>query len=163
MRPTLSNRTARAQIHARLDRLSPDSIPRWGRMRAPQMICHVADHLRIALGDIGMSRARPAIRFGNRKLAVDPGLLRFKTARYLLVHLLPWPRARFEAPIEMRTTVPGKWRADIDTLHALVDRIGDRDPTEPWGSHPWFGIVSGRERGMLCWRHLDYHLRQFGV
>lgn len=163
MRPTLSSRAARARIHARINRLTPKSVPRWGRMRAPQMVCHVADHLRIALGDIRISPARPMIRLASRKLAVDPGLLRFKTARYFLVHLLPWPRARFEAPVEMRTTVPGEWKADIDTLHALVDRVGDRNPAAPWDSHPWFGIVSGQEWGMLCWRHLDYHLRQFGV
>ena len=32
MRPTLSNRAARARIHARINRLTPKSVPRWGRM-----------------------------------------------------------------------------------------------------------------------------------
>jgi hypothetical protein len=29
--------------------------------------------------------------------------------------------------------------------------------------HPVFGTLSGKAWGALGWRHLDHHLRQFGV
>ena len=61
------------------------------------------------------------------------------------------------------TTAPGEWREDVVTLHALVDRVGARSPDGSWGTHPVFGQVSGPEWGLLCWRHLDHHLRQFRV
>ena len=131
MSATLFNRSTRAKIHARLDRLSPASVPHWGTMPAREMVCHVADHLRVALGDI---EARPrglAVRLGNREVEVSPGLLRFKPGRQLLVHWLPWPRARIGAPPEMLTTAPSTWSEDIASLHALVDRVGDRTPVEP--------------------------------
>ena len=163
MSRTLFSHSARARIHARINRLSPERAPRWGTMSAPQMVCHVADQLRGALGDIEPSPGRIAIRLGSREVAVSPGLLRFKTGRHLLVHWLPWPRARIGAPPEMVRTAPGEWREDIASLHALVNRVGNRRPAESWGSHPWFGPVSGREWGSLCWQHLDHHLRQFGV
>lgn len=163
MNPTLLNPSARARLHARLDRLSPESEPRWGTMSAERMVCHVADHLRIALGDTEMNTARVGLRFGRREVSMSPGLLRFKPVRYLFVHRLPWPKKRFGAPPEMWRTAPGEWQEDIASLRALVDRVGDRKPVEAWGCHPWFGSISGQEWGSICWRHLDYHLRQFGV
>ena len=63
----------------------------------------------------------------------------------------------------MFSTTPADWRDDVAALHVLVDRVGDKDPAADWALHPWFGPVSGREWGMLCWEHTDYHLRQFGV
>ena len=63
----------------------------------------------------------------------------------------------------MSTTTPAEWRDDVATLHVLVDRVGEQDPAATWGTHPIFGRVSGQEWGLLCWMHLDYHLRQFGV
>lgn len=163
MNRTLLNPSSRARLHARLDRLSPESEPRWGTMSAERMVCHVVDHLRIALGDTEMQTAKVTLRFGRREVSMSPGLLRFKPVRYLFVHRLPWPKGRFRAPPEMWRTAPGEWQADIASLHALIDRVGDRNPVEAWGRHPWFGSISGQEWGSVCWRHLDYHLRQFGA
>ena len=163
MSPTLFSGAARAGIHARVDRLSPDSAPLWGTMRATQLVCHVADQLRVALGDIEARRRRLALRFGDREVEIDPGLLRFKLGRRLLVHAVPWPRARIGASPEFLTTAPSEWREDVATLHALVDRVGARSPDGSWGTHPVFGQVCGPEWGLLCWRHLDHHLRQFRV
>ena len=138
-------------------------MPLWGTMRATQLVCHVADQLRVALGDIEVRRRRLALRFGDHEVGIDPGLLRFWLGRRLLVHALPWPRARIGAPPEFLTTAPSSWRQDVATLHALVDRVGAGSPDGPWGTHPVFGRVSAQEWGLLCWRHLDHHLRQFGV
>lgn len=63
-------------------------------MSAGQMVCHSADHLRVALGDTEVSCERLAVRLGNREIAVNPGLLRFRAIRYLIMHWLPWPRER---------------------------------------------------------------------
>ena len=74
-----------------------------------------------------------------------------------------YPVRTIGAPPEMLTTSSAEWRDDVAALHALVDRVGQKDSSEKWGTHPVFGQVSGEEWGLLCWRHLDYHLRQFGV
>ncbi len=44
-----------------------------------------------------------------------------------------------------------------------VDRCGQQDAQGDWPKHPLFGPLSGEEWGALSWKHLDYHLRQFGV
>ena len=163
MPATLFSRSVRAKIHARVDQLSPQSAPRWGAMPATRMVCHVADQLRVALGDIETRPRRLTLRFGERELDVSPGLLWFRWYRRILVHCLPWPKVRVGAPPEMLTTLPSEWSKDIAALHVLIDRVGEKNPIAPWSAHPVFGAVSGQEWGLLCWKHLDYHLRQFGV
>ena len=32
-----------------------------------------------------------------------------------------------------------------------------------WHPHPMFGQLSGHSWGVLMWRHMDHHLRQFSV
>ena len=130
-------------------------------MTARRMVCHVADQLRVALGDIEVRTRQLGLRFGDREVKVSPGLLWFLFGRRILVHWLPWPKSRIGAPPEMLTTTPGEWGQDIAALHALIDRVGEKDETETWGAHPVFGAISGQEWGLLCWKHLDYHLRQF--
>ena len=78
--------------------------------------------------------------------------------------LFPPHHGRIGAPVEMLTTAPTEWREDLATLHALLaDRVGKKSPDGSWGDHPVFGRVPGQEWSLLCWRHLDYHLRQFRV
>lgn len=161
--PTLFDPPTRDAIHARVDRVAAEQAPHWGRMDAHRMVCHVSDLLRVALGDIE-SHPRPiGFRFGAREVKTSPGLLRFRWYRALIVHRTPWPKARVLAPSEFFTTTPAVWRDDVAALHALIDRVGDKDPADDWAAHPWYGPVSGREWGLLCWEHTEYHLRQFGV
>ena len=75
---TVFDADARDSIHRRLDRLAPDSARQWGTMQAGQMVCHVADQLRVALGELESS--------------VKPGLLRFRPLRQVLVFWMPWPK-----------------------------------------------------------------------
>jgi hypothetical protein len=40
------------QIQQRIRSLHPDAPRRWGRMTSAQMVCHLIDQLRIALGEL---------------------------------------------------------------------------------------------------------------
>ena len=146
---TLFDIDARSPIHERIDRLEPSSARQWGKMHAGQMVCHVGDQLRVALGEL--------------ETAGVPGFLRFRPLRQLFVYWLPWPKGRIEAPPEMLTTTPSEWNDDVSALHVLIENFGKEDPVAKWASHPGFGPLSGDEWGSLSWKHLDYHLQQFGV
>lgn len=132
-------------------------------MSAARMVCHVIDHLRVALGELTVEPTHLEVAIGGRKIPVGRGMLWFGPVRILTVHWLPWPRGWVGAPREMLRTRPGDWREDISELHRMIGRVGDKDPAEEWGTHPVFGRLSGREWGRIGWKHLDYHLRQFGV
>ena len=161
--PTLFNASTRDAIQARVDCLDAEQPARWGKMHTHQMVCHVADQLRVALGDIESRPGPLRFRFGDMEVETSPGLLRYRWYRQVIVHWAPWPKARIMAPPELFATTPAGWHDDVAALHVLIDRVGDGDPAADWAVHPWFGPLSGREWGMLCWEHTDYHLRQFGV
>ena len=50
--PTLLDSADREALLQRLRRLQPSSQPRWGTFTAPRMVCHLADALRVGLGDV---------------------------------------------------------------------------------------------------------------
>jgi hypothetical protein len=85
----------------------------------------------------------------------------YAAGRQLLVYRLPWPKGKIEAAPEMLTTLPSEWHNDVSTLHTLIENFGKRDPVTKWATHQAFGPLSGPEWGVLSWKHLDYHLRQF--
>jgi hypothetical protein len=147
--PTLFDGARRESLQERLGALDPGAAARWGKMTAPQMLCHVADQMRVALGDV------PAVAV--------PTLLRFKPVRWLFVDRLPWPKGRIPTAPEMQRTRPGEWADDLAATRGLIDRFATASPTREWPVHPAFGRLSGDEWGSLSARHLDYHLQQFGA
>ena len=99
---TLCDPPTRDAIHARVDGLDVEQAPRWGKMDARQMVCHVSDQLRVALGDIESRPGPLRLRFGDMEVKTSPGPLRFRLYRQLMVHWAPWPKARIKAPAAIR-------------------------------------------------------------
>lgn len=148
---SLANAGDRAGIHARLQDLRPDSPRRWGRMSAHQMICHLADTFRFALGDI---EVRPAA--GTLQRIV------FKPMALWVP--LPWPKGvptRPEMDQMIGGTPPDRFERDADEVLTLMDRFCSHDRFT--AAHPIFGPMTQREWMRWAWLHMDHHLRQFGV
>ena len=145
--PTIRNAPERSAIIARLRRLTPESAALWGTFSAPRMICHLADSLRVPLGDIP---SRPRGSFLARTLG-----------KWIVVHTpLQAPRARVKTMPEMLTTTPSGWETDLKSCEQLLDRVAAMTADVV---HPKFGRLSPAEWGRLAWKHHDHHLRQFGV
>ena len=136
-------------IRERVTRLRADQKPAWGAMNAPQMVCHLADSLKMALGELKCSPKRLPIRYPPLK--------------QLIIYVAPFPKSAPTAP-ELLTRFPAAWQADVAELQALVDRFVARGrESSPWPEHPAFGKLSHRAWGVLTYRHMDHHLRQFGA
>lgn len=146
--PTLFDPAAADGIRRRLDRLTPDGRPRWGTMSAGRMVAHVSDQLRVALGDLPCEPR--------------PGPMNNPLVRRLVIYVFPWPKGSPTAP-ELLTTSAGDWAADVAALRSLIDRFTAAGPAGRLAPHPSLGPLTGRMWGVLAWRHLDHHLRQFGV
>jgi hypothetical protein len=145
--PNLLAEREREALILRLAALTPERQRRWGRMTAHQMVCHVSDQMRVALGDL------PAKRFG--------GVVRGQLARLYAIHTpLPWPRGKIRTSPEMLTAKPAGWDADVRACEALIRRFATERPRS---AHPAFGRLSAREWGVLAAKHLAYHFTQFGV
>ena len=117
-------------------------------MSAPQMVCHLAESLKMALGDLPVASKNVPIRY--------PPLKQF------IVYLAPFPKNVPTAP-ELLARSPREWSADVADLQSLLNRFAARGAGSAWPEHPAFGKLSGRAWGVLVYRHMDHHLRQFGA
>jgi DinB family protein len=135
-------------VRDRVNTLTPDRKPQWGRMSAPQMVCHLAESLKMALGELPVKSKKVPIRYPPLK--------------QLIVYLAPFPKNVPTAP-ELLARSPRDWNADVADLQGLVDRFSARGARASWPEHPAFGKLSGRAWGVLAYRHMDHHLRQFGA
>jgi hypothetical protein len=146
---TLFDVDDRDRVLDRIAALTPDRRPLWGRLTAPEMVCHVSCGLRQGLGEY--DAGPPA------------GFLKYSPLNWLVIHVLPWPRGRAKSPPEFLAVSPTTWAADVGDLHALVERFAARGPDVAWPPHKVFGNISGLSWGALQYKHLDHHLRQFDV
>lgn len=146
----LFNDTDRQALAERIRRLTPDAERRWGTMTPGRMICHVADQIRVALGEI------PSSSSASGPLTW-PGLKQFA------IYVLPWPKGKIQTAPSMLTTKPDDFEADREAVLRLMERFAERGPEAPLTPHPLFGKLSGKNWGALAARHIDYHLRQFGA
>ncbi len=147
---TLADPTVRAACRDRIQRLGPDASPKWGRMTAPQMVCHLNDSFRVGMGE---KYASPASNFLQRTL------LKWIALR-APVKWPPGVPTRPEIELGRGGTPPAEWESDRAQLLSLMDAFAER---KTFGVHPTFGKMS--ESDWLTWgyRHVDHHLRQFGV
>jgi hypothetical protein len=147
---TLADPQVRAACRDRIQRLRPDASAKWGSMTAPQMVCHLNDSFRVGTGE---KYASPASNFLQRTLV-----------KWIALRApVKWPRGvptRPEIEQGRGGTPPAEWESDRAQLISLVDAFAER---KAFGVHPTFGKMS--ERDWLTWgyRHVDHHLRQFGV
>jgi hypothetical protein len=146
---TIWNEPERQELLARIARLSPDARPRWGRMSVHQMLVHLCDAFRMASGDLVIpSKNVP---------------LRFTPLKQLFIYWLPMPKGAPTAK-ELVSRQPGDWDAEMRELAGRLDEFVRRGPAAAaTASHPAFGRMSGRDWGVLAYKHTDHHLRQFGV
>ena len=142
------NETDYRELCARVERLTPQAAARWGKMNAPQMVCHCTDALKM------MSGALPA---APRKMPI-----RFAPLKQLIIYWLPFPRSAPTAP-ELTARAPQEWHGEIDALRRELDAAVKRGTRGPFVAHPAFGRLTPRAWGVLGYRHMDHHLKQFGV
>jgi len=151
---TLARERDKAEILRRLGALRRDSVRRWGRMSAHQMVCHVTDGYRLLSGEL------------TAQLVASP-LPRPIMKCVALYIPLSWPRGIPTTPEfdqELHGTKPVDFGADVAELARFVDQIaGDRRRRVATHSHPIFGAMS--EPAWLRWGylHADHHFRQFGI
>jgi Protein of unknown function (DUF1569) len=61
------------------------------------------------------------------------------------------------------TGTPQPWGDDVATLQTPINGFTARASASEWPDHPAFGPLPRRAWGVLAYRHIDHHLRQFGV
>jgi hypothetical protein len=112
------------------------------------MICHVTTGVGQGLGEV--------------ELDPPSGPLTRWPLNWLLIHVVPFPK-NAPGPPDMLARAPSTFDADIATLRGMIERYANQDPKRKWPESRVFGRISGRSWGVLQYKHLDHHLRQFGL
>ena len=148
----LFDTTVANEVKARLGKLDPQSERRWGKMTAAQMLAHCSVSMQWAVGEVAPEKGALPARFIGRLLKPmvfrndDPMRKNSPTAKSLMVADEP------------------DFGKERDRLSGLIDKFAaggtagcTRNP------HSFFGKMTPEEWAILTYKHLDHHLRQFGV
>ncbi len=153
----LANPADKQQIVERLHRIQPASARLWGKMTAPQMICHLADSFRVTMG------LKP---WSTERISVTPIPMPDWFVKWVAFESpLRWPKetpTRPEVDSEKNGTRPADFDADRSDLLLLLERFTRQPRDFQWQAHPFFGPLSDREWMRWGYLHMDHHLRQFG-
>ena len=138
------------EVKQRIARLRPDSQRQWGKMNAPQAVAHCSRGLELALGNL----RPPRVLLGRIMGQIKPKVF------------------ENDEPLRGNTpTVKGlviQDERDLATerarLYGVIERFVAAGP-EGCTTHPhsFFGPLTPQEWAILMYKHLDHHLRQFGV
>jgi len=146
----LFNQPAYGKIKKRLDRLNVSHTPLWGKMNVTQMLQHCTRTFGFALA------TKPAPRHW---LGLMAGWM-FKKSLY---DDKPWKKGLPTAP-HLRVTDTGNFEEEKQLLSNTIDEFYNRGPEKAgMFTHPVFGNFTKEQWGMMCYKHLDHHFRQFGV
>ena len=139
------------EVKQRLNNLTEQSPRQWGKMESAQMLAHCSEAIKMALGEV-----RPPRMWLGRIIGLVVKPLVFRN----------------DGPMRPNSpTVKGlevEDNRDLETersrLLGLVERFSVTGPKEfTKYPHSFFGRLTPQEWAILMYKHLDHHLRQFGV
>jgi hypothetical protein len=140
------------ELVSRVQTIQPEAKRHWGLMTAHEMLCHLADSFRIVLGE------RPVVMVPANRVTRH-------LMRLVALHVpLRWPRGIRTVPeVDPKRdgTRPSAFEADRQAVLTLLQRFAANDAR--YARHPMFGAMSRHDWMIWGYRHMDHHLRQFGV
>ena len=145
---SIFNPEAHKEILDRIENLNENTSANWGKMSVDQMAWHCQGPFNIMLeiNDYGMKPSWLAKVFFKKSLYNDK----------------PWrkglPTAKF-----LKTTETKNFSAEKAKLVDLVNKTYSLREKEEWNPHPAFGYFTNAQWGQMQYKHLDHHLKQFGV
>ena len=140
------------EILDRLDKLTETSERRWGSMKVNQMLAHMNDAHKIALG---MREALDTSSFFSHHVTFP-----------IAVYVLPiWPRGEktaAELDQNQKGTKARDFYTEMEFLKKMMDIFQEREESKIH-PHPMFGKLNKNQWADLLKKHFDHHLRQVGV
>jgi hypothetical protein len=137
-----------SEVKDRLNKLNENSERQWGKMTPAQMARHCQFPLKIMLG--------------HDKYDLKPNWLVNLLFKKSMYNDKLW-RKNLPTVKRFKQTKDRDFTQEKAKLEALVDEIGSKIDKENWGDHPAFGKLTNEQWGKMQYKHLDHHLRQFGV
>ena len=148
------NESDRNELISRIESLSPNAPAQWGKMNVNQMLCHLYDSLKVALGEI-----KPA-HIGNF-------ITRLTFVKRFVLGNRPFPKEKVETTKEVNPmkdgTKPVDFEEDKKRLLDFMRQYSEKSATIVSPEHPILGSFSKEDWARQIYQHTDHHLRQFGA
>ena len=148
---TLRDEKCRSVLIERLNTLSVDAKPAWGRMNVEQMLSHL-----VQAGELPfVSSTGDHSNFLSRTV-IKP----------LVLYILPIPKeVKTSAEMDQQQDGRKPMGFDVDRANLIssIAKIAELPHDHRCLGHPFFGKMSAKQWAMIAHKHIDHHLRQFGV
>ena len=146
---SLFDKAAYEEMLQRLNKLHANSPRHWGKMTAAQMLTHCKEAYKVPLTSKPLKKHPLSLigwMFRSQLYNGKPYRQNLPTAPNFIV--------RDERDFEKEKT---EMLSIVKAFHEKGSAgIGDK-------AHPMFGKLTADQWGRSMWKHLDHHLRQFGV
>lgn len=148
---TLFDQKTHKDILIRIDQLKENSKPIWGQMDVAQMVKHCQMPLLMACGKIQIS---DEVGFFKKML--------LKLYKPIMYNDKPWPE-NVSTSKDYKITGHYDLNVEREQLKIIITEFHNKALNIYWPKHPFFGNFKTDEWGKMQYKHLDHHLRQFGV
>ncbi len=146
---SLFDKQAHDEMIARLNNLTATSERQWGKMTAAQMLSHCKEAYKVPLTSKPLKKHPLSIIgwiFKKQLFSDTPYKQNLPTAPNFIV--------KDERDFEKEK---GEILSIVTAFHNKgAAGVGDK-------VHPMFGKLTSEQWGKSMWKHMDHHLRQFGV
>ena len=139
-----------SQIIRRIDNLTSTSQRQWGKMNVAQMLAHCNVSMEMAMGKFSIPRVfigrfiAPFMK--KRALSTTPFGKNSPTDKS---HIFPEDLEFEEQKAKAKTSILQFFEGGVSGCTSYP--------------HPFFGKFTPEEWAIFEWKHIDHHLRQFGV
>lgn len=145
---TIFDKTIGDELIARINTLTENSTPQWGKMTVQQMVKHCILSEDMISGKIKCKRIFLGRLIGRMVLKSA-----MKEERLMM-------RNAISSPELVVTKNGGDMAADKAKWIALIEEH-EHYTVPPGYVHPFFGVMTKEQIGILAYKHIDHHLRQF--
>lgn len=151
---TIAEDRCRADLVSRLERLTSHTERRWGSLSPAEMLCHLGDacdavlRVRVPPGPPPSGRPRPLLKW------------------LMLYSPMPWPKGARTRPgvnPHLEGTRPGEFAKDRARVINGLARLSAAPAEGLTAVHFMVGPMSRSDWHRWAYKHVDHHLRQFGL
>ncbi|WP_209332765.1 DUF1569 domain-containing protein [Lunatimonas salinarum] len=150
MRKSVLHKESADRLIERVEKLKGTSIPLWGSMTPTEMLrhCNLTNE-----------------QILNWEGTIRPATLGQRIVKWFSLYLLPrFPRnvrgpKRYDMKGQVKQALFDEEKRRFISILRKFPHV--RKPL--YSPHPFFGPLNTREWGLVVYKHLDHHLRQFGA
>ncbi len=141
------DKSVQHELLGRMEKLTSESQPLWGKMNVAQMLAHCVAAMQLPLGELPIKKSWLSV-FGPLAKWVITNELAF---------LKNLPTAK-----EFKVTDSKEFLEQRKRYLEVFEKLSDKKNVKNF-THPIFGSMTMKDWDLLMYKHLDHHLKQFGV